>query len=108
MTKGVTLLYLQSLKQKLNAVPAGTEMEFSVYARAVSGTARARIYFESIKARKTVLRDFNISADKWTKLTVKFTKEDVNYGLPYVCIGLLRGGVLFDGAYFGEAGKNNY
>ena len=108
MTKGVTLLYLQSLKQKLNAVPAGTEMEFSVYARAVSDTARARIYFESIKARKTVLRNFNISADKWTKLTVKFTKEDVDYGLPYVCIGLLRGGVLFDGAYFGEAGKNNY
>lgn len=108
MLKGVNLMYLQKLGTKLNAVPVGTEMEFSVYARAVSGTARVRIYFESIKARKTVLRDFNVSADKWTKLTVKFTKEDVDYGLPYVCMGLLRGGVLFDCAYFGEAGKNKY
>ena len=83
-------------------------MEFSVYARAVSGTARVRIYFEALKARKTVLRDFNVSADKWTEISVKFTKEDVDYGLPYVCMGLLRGGVLFDCAFFGAAGKNKY
>ena len=108
MTKGVTLLYLQHLADKFAKVPAGTEVEFTVFARSTAGTSRARIYFEALKARKTVLKDFNINADEWTKLSVRFVKEDIDYGQPYVCIGLLKGGVLFDGAYFGPAGKSPY
>ncbi len=109
MTKGVTLLYLQNLGQKFNAVPAGTEMELSVYARAVSDIARVRVYFESIKGKKLVLRDFEVYEGKWTKFSVKFKKEDVDYGSPYVCLGLLSGaGVMFDCAYLGEAGANPY
>lgn len=109
MTKGVTLLYLQSLGQKFNTVPAGTEIELSVYARAISNTARVRVYFESIKGKKLVLRDFEVYEGKWTKFSVKFKKEDVDYGAPYVCLGLLSGnGVIFDCAYLGAAGANQY
>lgn len=109
MTKGVTLLYMQTLGQKFNAVPSGTEMELAVYARAVSDTARVRVYFESLKGKKLVLRDFEVFEGKWTKFSVKFKKEDVDYGAPYVCLGLLSGnGVIFDCAYLGAAGANPY
>ena len=109
ITKGVTLLYMQTLKQKINALPVGTEVEFSVFARAVSNTAQVRVYFEAMKAKKLVIRNVNVSADKWTKITMNFTKEDVDYGNPYVCLQLLSGNdVVFDCAYLGEAGKNPY
>lgn len=109
ITKGISLLYLQSLRNKLNAVPAGTKMELSVYARAVSGNARIRVYLEAPAAKKLHLRDMNVTADKWRKLTIPFTKVDANYGSPYVCLGLLQGqNVIFDCAYLGPEGKNPY
>lgn len=109
ITKGVTLLYMQTLGQKINALSVGTEVEFSVFARAVSNTAKVRVYFEAMKAKKLVIRNVNVSADKWTKITMKFTKEDIDYGNPYVCLQLLSGkDVVFDCAYLGVAGKNPY
>lgn len=108
ITKGASLIWMQSnLGEKLNAIAPGTDMEFSVYIRAIEKNATARVYFEAMKAKKLYLRDVKCSADKWTKVIMRFTKEDVNYGSPYVCLQLLNGkGILFDCAYFGPVGKN--
>ena len=109
MTQGVTLLYMQGLGQKINQLKPGTALEFSVYARAISGSARARMYFESLKSKKTFLRDVNVSDEKWSKISLRFTKEDIDYGAPYVCLGLVRGsGIVFDCAYLGTASDNPY
>ena len=109
LTQGVSLYYLQNLGTKFNGLKANTKVEFSGYVRSTNGTSIARVYFESLKGKKLVLKDLEVFNDRWTKFSLFFTKEDLDYGIPYICLGLLRGnGVLFDGIYLGKENGNPY
>jgi hypothetical protein len=100
---------MQNLGTKFNAISANTKIVFSGFARAITGTAKARVYFESLKGKKLVLKDFEVFDDRWTNFSLSFTKEDLDYGLPYICLGLLNGeGILFDSIYLGKENANLY
>ena len=107
-TAKATLIWSQgNFGEVLKKIPVGTDLEFSVRAAAVEKPCSARIYFESLQAKKTYLKAARLQPGKWTEITVKFKKLDVNYGAPYVCLQLMGNGrAVFDCAYLGPAGKN--
>ena len=107
-TAKATLIWSQgNFGEALKKIPVGTDLEFSVRAAAVEKPCTVRIYFESLQAKKTYLKAAGLQPGKWTEITVKFKKLDVNYGAPYVCLQLLGNGrAVFDCAYLGPAGKN--
>ena len=96
------------LGAKLKKFPVGTELEFSAFVRSLDGQATARIYFESLKAKKLFINTTKISSDdNWSKIVVRFKVEDIDYGAPYVCLALVgKGSLVYDCAYLGPVGKN--
>ncbi len=106
--KNVQLLWQhQNLAAKIKQLKPGTQLELSIFAYAVDKPAKARIYFESIKAKKCYICERNLTANKWEKLIVRFAIEDVEYINPYVYAQLLgNGSVIFDCAYLGPVGGN--
>ena len=108
-TAPANLMWLQYIKEKLSQYQAGTELEFSVMAQAVDKMAQVQIYLESMAARKCYIKAEKLFPGKWTKVSVRFQKENVDYGSPYICLKLIgNGSVVFDGAYLGPVGKNPY
>ncbi len=107
-TAKATLIWSQgNFGEALKKIPVGTDLEFSARAAAVEKPCTVRIYFESLQAKKTYLKAARLQPGKWTGITVKFKKLDVNYGAPYVCLQLMGNGrAVFDCAYLGPAGKN--
>ena len=101
-------LWMQShLGAKLKKLPVGTEMELSAFVRSVDTDATARIYLESFKAKRLFITTSKVSPDEWTKLSVRFKIEDIDYGAPYVCLALVgKGTLVYDCAYLGPVGKN--
>ncbi|OQA87396.1 MAG: hypothetical protein BWY31_00765 [Lentisphaerae bacterium ADurb.Bin242] len=98
-----SLLWMQAnLGAKLKKFQPGTKIEYSVYAFAVDSPATARMYFESLAAKKCFLKTEKLSPGKWKKISGTFTLEDLDYGTPYVCLQLIgNGSVVFDRAYLG-------
>ena len=108
-TTSMALWMHSNLGAKLKAVPAGTEMELSVFARAAKGTANSRVYLEAIKAKRLFISNTKVDDESWTKIVVRFKKENLDYGSPYVCLAVAgQGDIIYDCAYLGEAGKNPY
>ena len=106
-TGGMALWMHSHLGAKLKKLPVGTEMELSVFARAASGSATARVYLESPKAKKLYISTQKVNSDEWTKIVVRFKIEDVDYGAPYLCLAAIgKGSIIYDCAYLGPAGKN--
>ena len=106
---GMALWMHSNLGAKLKKIPAGTEMELSVMARAVSGNPAARVYLESPKAKRLFIKNERVNPDEWTKISVRFKIEDIDYGAPYVCLAIAgAGSIVYDCAYLGVAGKNPY
>lgn len=109
-TAKATLIWMQkNLGEKLKRFQPGTELEFAVMVQAVDKPARIQIYFEAMKAKKLYLKTENLFPGKWTRVSVRFPKLDVDYGSPYICLKLVgNGSAVFDAAYLGPAGKNPY
>ncbi|MBO4344386.1 MAG: carbohydrate binding domain-containing protein, partial [Victivallales bacterium] len=104
------LIWIQrNLEGKIKQLAKGTAMEVSVMAYAVGNPAQGRIYMESMKAPRCYCTDMALTPGKWQKISQRFAIEDVDYANPYVCIQLLgKGDVIFDCAYLGPAGKNQW
>ena len=63
------LIWGQGISEKVfNTIPAGTKMQFSVYLRAESAAAKAKIYFESVRAAKTFRVRKTITSGSWQKI----------------------------------------
>ena len=106
---GKLALWMHShLGAKLKKLPSGTEMELSAFVRSVKGSATARIYLESFKAKRLFITTQKIAEeDGWSKISVRFKTEDIDYGAPYVCLAIVGSGTLvYDCAYLGPVGKN--
>ncbi len=99
------LIWGQAISEKVfNQIPAGTKMQFSVYLRAESSAAKAKIYFESVRAAKTFRVRKIISPGTWQKIELEFIKENMAYPAPNIYLQLEgTGRLLFDKVYFGKA-----
>ena len=93
---GKLALWMHShLGAKLKKLPSGTEMELSAFVRSVKGSATARIYLESFKAKRLFITTQKIAEeDGWSKISVRFKTEDIDYGAPYVCLAIVGSGTL--------------
>ena len=91
---GKLALWMHShLGAKLKKLPSGTEMELSAFVRSVKGSATARIYLESFKAKRLFITTQKIAEeDGWSKISVRFKTEDIDYGAPYVCLAIVGSG----------------
>lgn len=105
---GKMALWIHShLGEKLKKLPVGTEMELAAFVRSEGGDARARIYLESFKAKRLFINTQKVTPDGWTKISVRFKTEKIDYGSPYVCLAIVgKGTLIYDCAYLGPAGKN--
>ena len=109
LQKAVLLWCQGGFGEKFNKIAPGTDVEFSVMATAVDKPCNVKIYFESIKSRKTHAAKAKVVPGKWSKISVKFKKLDMNYTAPNVYLQLNGNGkVVFDCAYLGDAAKNPY
>ena len=109
LKKAVILWSQAGFGDKFKAIPAGANVEFSVMATAIDAPCTVRIYFESIKSRKTHIKVARLLPGKWSKVAVNFKKLDMNYSAPGVYIQLVGNGrAVFDCAYLGETDKNPY
>ena len=109
LQKAVLLWVQGNFGEQFKKIAPGTEIEYSVMATAVDAPCTARIYFESNKARKTYIKAAKLIPGKWTKISVKFKKLDMEYPSPNVYIQLMGNGqAAFDCAYLGKAGENPF
>jgi len=78
-TEGGVLIWGQTLPTKeFRAVPPGTLMELRAKVQAADSPARAKIYFESVAARKTIVRRKLIVPGKWEDIFLQFKKEAID------------------------------
>lgn len=109
LKKAVLLWCQNGFGEQFKKIPAGTLVEYSVMATAVDKPCNVKIYFESIKFRKTHTARARVVPGKWSKISVKFKKQDMVYISPNVYIQLTGNGkAVFDCAYLGDAAKNPY
>ena len=94
---------------KFNVLPAGTWLELSAWVRAEGKPAQAKIYFESVKARKTIVKRRLISPGNWEKIVLKFEKGKIDYLNSNVYLQLEgKGKIIFDKVFFGPTAKPEY
>ena len=103
------LIWGQTISEKaFKAIPAGTPMVFSVYAQALDTPAQGKIYFESVRAGRTIVTRKKLQPGVWTQLVVKFTKENIAYPSANVYLQLEgRGKIIFDKVFFGSEKDSN-
>ncbi|MBQ9502011.1 MAG: hypothetical protein IJU70_07645, partial [Lentisphaeria bacterium] len=99
------LIWGQTLPAKaFRAVPPGTLMELRARVRTEDAPVRAKIYFESVKARRTVVRRKLIFPGRWDEIFLQFEKEAIDYPGASVFLQLEgKGKVFYDDVYFGPA-----
>jgi len=102
---GAQLIWIQrNLGAKLQKLPAGAKIEFSVYARADKAPSTCHVYLESSSAKKCWGKTVALQPGQWQRIQIVFEKEDVNLSSAYVCLRLVgNGSVCFDKAYLGLA-----
>ena len=86
----------------------GTEMEFSIFAKADSEQTRFRIYMETMQAERhggvfsSPIR--GAAVGKWERIVLRFKMPDKAFTSAYVCLQLTSTGkIWFDDAYLGKA-----
>lgn len=102
---GAQVIWQQlNLGSKLQKLPAGAKIEFSVYARAEKAGTTCHVYLESMSAKKLWAKTVKLQPGQWQRIQIVFEKEDINLNSAYVCLRLVgNGSVCFDKAYFGLA-----
>ena len=97
------VIWMQSnLGPKLQQIPIGTQMEFSVYIRADKAVSTCHIYLQYVA--KCWQETVTLQPGQWQRIQILFKREDINQSGAYVCLRLVgNGSIYFDKAYLGIA-----
>jgi len=98
---GAQVIWMQSnLGPKLETIPIGTEIEFSVYARADKTASTCNVYLQA--PTKAWQKTVTVQPGQWQRIQIIFKKEDVKLSGAYACLRLVgNGSICFDKAYLG-------